>query len=598
MAPCVGKENAPPCQQQVATNANDNEAPLKKNWSVAVIEAKQDVIQRFQAWWAAGKGTTAAAAHPLLRVVDAAMLAEIVAAGAAYHNCIGIERLDSLLNTLDKAAHDASLDSLRKAMQTKGGAKNQARAVGSLLFSAAESIFHAEGGGESGKVQEPQPRAEEVKEVKEVQEAEVEALEPAVLFQCTGPEDASIAVRREPRQESELLTTVTRGAEVLAVARQGAYLQIKRDGQPHGWVLRVLGDLVLFVEKAGDAREEPKAAAPSQAAEEMAPAAPPASAAAAPAPAAATEAAPPVAAELVQHEVETAAASTEAVLEQEGQIQRFQCWWAEGHGTAAARSDPMLSLLDPNLLHEVIAAGANYHTCLSAGRLDTLQRSVDHSSSPGAQPLRRALQSKGGAKAQARAVGSVLFKAAMDVFLHPRDVPDPQPHEEPKAQADETFRPKRRFACSESFPSNATVAVRSAPSLQSQFLASLPHGTELWATARYGDFLQFDLQEPACVAYVPLVFQGMQLFVSEAEAPVERSEPELREVSRVQRGPSAPDGSGAPGACACASGERLAQMEGRMERQEAVIKALQAELASLRAHMAAVATAFGALAKP
>ena len=44
--------------------------------------------------------------------------------------------------------------------------------VGSLLFSAAESIFHAEGGGESGKVQEPQPRAEEVKEVKEVQEVQ------------------------------------------------------------------------------------------------------------------------------------------------------------------------------------------------------------------------------------------------------------------------------------------------------------------------------------------------------------------------------------------------------------------------------------------
>ena len=46
----------------------------------------------------------------------------------------GIEKLDTLLNKLEEAAGDTALDPLRKAMQTKGGARNQARAVSFLGF--------------------------------------------------------------------------------------------------------------------------------------------------------------------------------------------------------------------------------------------------------------------------------------------------------------------------------------------------------------------------------------------------------------------------------------------------------------------------------
>ena len=44
--------------------------------------------------------------------------------------------------------------------------------------------------------------------------------------------------------------------------------------------------------------------------------------------------------------------------------------------------------------------------------------------------------------------------------------------------ADEVFDPPKLFVCSESFPPEATVAVRAAPSQRSELLTCLPHGTE------------------------------------------------------------------------------------------------------------------------
>ena len=50
----------------------------------------------------------------------------------ALFNLSGIEELDGLLNQLDAEAENSTLDPLRKAMKTKGGAKNQARAVAQI----------------------------------------------------------------------------------------------------------------------------------------------------------------------------------------------------------------------------------------------------------------------------------------------------------------------------------------------------------------------------------------------------------------------------------------------------------------------------------
>jgi len=106
------------------------------------------------------------------------------------------------------------------------------------------------------------------------------------------------------------------------------------------------------------------------------------------------------------------------------------------------------------------------------------------------------------------------------------------------------------------------VAVRAAPTHQSEFLTSLPFGVDIEATGSCGDFLQFHLGDVAgTLAYVPLIFQGVHLYV-----------------------PSP----------ARAEGDRVGDLERRVELQDRVIESLQAELSALRAHMTAIATAFGA----
>ena len=52
-------------------------------------------------------------------------------AAVASWNCRhpGIEQLDKLLNTVDNSVGSLTLEPLRKALRSKGGARNQARAV-------------------------------------------------------------------------------------------------------------------------------------------------------------------------------------------------------------------------------------------------------------------------------------------------------------------------------------------------------------------------------------------------------------------------------------------------------------------------------------
>ncbi|CAE7864992.1 obr1 [Symbiodinium microadriaticum] len=624
-----------------------HQPPQPVSGSVA-ISRQQTQIEEFQKWWASGQGDAAVASHPLLSLVDGPILAAVISSGSAYHNCLGIEQLDKLLDQVEGSTRDVgALEPLKKALRSKGGTRNQARAVGSLLFSTAMNIFddmlgkHGAAGRVSSVLEEPRDSSLDQASVDWVldevfdppqqfissesfppeataavrsgprpdsellgsvacgsvvlatgtcgnyiqcnvaetlgrgrtglgfvlrqldglplfspapatQQTLDESFDPVKIFVCAPsfPKTSSAAVRTAPTPDSELVTTLPFGSEVQATARAGSYLQIRltdsaaaEGGSRLAWVPRLLGDLVLFVEqqevKPTDAERSP------------------------------------------------ASLSTEAAIcEQTTQISRFQQWWADGHGDAAAAAHSILSLVDRSVLQDVVSAGANYHTCLSADRLDGLQRMVDKSRRPGLEALRRALLTKGGAKSQARAVGTVLFKEALTIFSSPKRDAGDQPTEGmgdlPGAEVDKTptddnhremildeiYIPPKRFVCSDAFPKDATVAVRAAPTQQSEFLTCLPFGAEIIASGRCGEFLRFQLQEDhGCRhAYVPLVFQGLQLFV-----------------------PQICGASVAP-----TEGSRVADLERRVAVQEQVIQGLQAELCSLRAHMSAIATAFGA----
>ena len=491
----------------------------------AILE-QQDQVQRFQSWWAEGKGMVGARSHPMLSILDATVLGDIIAAGANYHNCLSADRLDALQRHVSKSSA-SGLDALRRALQAKGGAKSQARAVGSVIFKEAMDMFKhppsdmnrsspalSASPGESQGEQSGAPNTPLEQARPNACVVADEIFDPPKRFVCSEsfPPEATVAVRLEPNKASSLVTSLPYGSDVLATAARGTYLQFKLEkSQEHGdiqhvWVPRVLDGLVLFVEKSDPAKVDKEA------------------------------------------EAEHPAGSTEeAILEQQDQVQRFQSWWAEGKGMVGARSHPMLSILDATVLGDIIAAGANYHNCLSADRLDALQRHVSKSSASGLDALRRALQAKGGAKSQARAVGSVIFKEAMDMFKHPpsdmnRSSPalaasagesqgeqsgapnTPLEQARPNAcvVADEIFDPPKRFVCSESFPPEATVAVRLEPNKASSLVTSLPYGSDVLATAARGTYLQFKLeksQEHGDIqhVWVPRVLDGLVLFVEKSD---------------------------------------------------------------------------------
>ena len=452
-------------EQQEVKPTDAERSPASLSTEAAICEQTTQ-ISRFQQWWADGHGDAAAAAHSILSLVDRSVLQDVVSAGANYHTCLSADRLDGLQRMVDKSRRPG-LEALRRALLTKGGAKSQARAVGTVLFKEALTIFSSpkrDAGDQPTEGMGDLPGAEVVKTPTDDNHREMildEIYNPPKRFVCSDafPKDATVAVRAVPDTEGELLTSLPHGAELLATGSRNSYLQFRLEdaaaegGSRLAWVPRLLGDLVLFVEqqevKPTDAERSP------------------------------------------------ASLSTEAAIcEQTTQISRFQQWWADGHGDAAAAAHSILSLVDRSVLQDVVSAGANYHTCLSADRLDGLQRMVDKSRRPGLETLRRALLTKGGAKSQARAVGTVLFKEALTIFSSPKRDAGDQPTEGmgdlPGAEVDKTptddnhremildeiYIPPKRFVCSDAFPKDATVAVRAAPTQQSEFLTCLPFGAE------------------------------------------------------------------------------------------------------------------------
>ncbi|CAK0806013.1 unnamed protein product, partial [Prorocentrum cordatum] len=107
----------------------------------------------------------------------------------------------------------------------------------------------------------------------------------------------------------------------------------------------------------------------------------------------------------------------EAAARSEHQVAEFQQWWDAGHGAGAAAEHAVLGLIDVCQLAQIVSAGAGYHTILTLDRLDALQRRIASDGRAELDPLRRALQARGGAKPQARAVGSLLFREALALFL-------------------------------------------------------------------------------------------------------------------------------------------------------------------------------------
>jgi len=246
-----------------------------------------------------------------------------------------------------------------------------------------------------------------------------------------------------------------------------------------------------------------------------------------------------------------------AIKSKEDQVFRFMQWWDAGNGAEAAATHPVLSVIDEAQLSEIISTGANYHTILTMDRLDGLQRRVGNSTDQCLEPLRKALQVRGGAKSQARQVGNLLFREALSLFEQSDHGGDNHANQGPNSHAtapavdgstgrvevpsaaarppdattdsstvcnepimlDEVWAPPRKYICSDSFPDGAEIAARAGPSKASQMVAKFPRGTEFLALGRVGDFLQFRYEDSASpngtrTAYVPRVIGNVELLVA------------------------------------------------------------------------------------
>merc|ERR1719327_980559 len=261
--------------------------------------------------------------------------------------------------------------------------------------------------------------------------------------------------------------------------------------------------------------------------------------------------------------------------DQDNQVQRLMSWWEAGHGASAAAAHPVLSAIDVGHLAEIVSAGANYHTILTPERIFNMQQQLGNGSEPALEPLRKALLSRGGAKGQARAVGTLLFREAMIVFERCQGggaagPPSVAPSSLPVAKAvalDEIWAAPRRFVNSEAYPAGAQIAARSAPRKESDMIATFSAGATFLATGRCGEYLQFLLEDGKTSAYVPSRIGGLELLVpATPEAPPPgspappSSSPMISSAQVVAAVAAAPceDASGT------AVAERVAALEARM----------------------------------
>jgi len=236
------------------------------------------------------------------------------------------------------------------------------------------------------------------------------------------------------------------------------------------------------------------------------------------------------------------AETLQRMKEEELQVRRVQEWWgSEADGPALARQNPIFAALERSLVAELIAAGGGYHTILSADRLDGLHRQFGGSTDPAMEPLKKALQARGGLKSQARAVGMLLFKEARMLLegsgpALPQSLvaslPTParasptasprQPSASPRfdagaqtKQLEEVFAPPQRFVCSEAYPPGALMAARAAPDPKSEVVAKLPSDFEYVVSGRVAGFLevQVELNGAPVRTYVPQSIGGQTLLV-------------------------------------------------------------------------------------
>lgn len=204
---------------------------------------------------------------------------------------------------------------------------------------------------------------------------------------------------------------------------------------------------------------------------------------------------------------DTSQETSQKIQDEAMHVRQLQDWWCAGYGPANVARNPILAAIDSGVLSELVHAGGGYHTILTTDRLDGLHRRLGNGMEAALEPLRKALQTRGGGKAQARVVGMLLFKEARNLHLQCEDgsappvqrppspaaattTPAPAPAVSEEIKLDESWPSPRLYICADTYPEGAQMALRVGPHPKAQLLATLPAGTEYYGTGIVGDFLQ------------------------------------------------------------------------------------------------------------
>lgn len=208
-------------------------------------------------------------------------------------------------------------------------------------------------------------------------------------------------------------------------------------------------------------------------------------------------------------------ATAASILDEVKHVQQVQEWWCSSPTgpPAAVSTNPTLACIEERVLAEVIASGGSYHLILSADRLDGLHRQYGSTTDPALESLRKALLARGGSKAQARALGMLLFKEARalkDQYEQDKSgtlarTPTPSrtavaspspatPAAPERVMLDEAWPAPRRFVCSGAYPQGAMMAARAAPNSKGEIVAKLPADFTYNVTGRIGDWLEVQVE--------------------------------------------------------------------------------------------------------
>ncbi len=276
--------------------------------------------------------------------------------------------------------------------------------------------------------------------------------------------------------------------------------------------------------------------------------------------------------------------------------------------------DAMLRYIPRDQLLLSIEAGGAYHSVWTEAKLAALHNEIDSAiRGAGAEPpaplmrLKKAFSSAGGHKAQARAVGMLLFRRVGEACLASKenDAPDskrrktadaadadaaaPAPASAAPAPASAAPAPASdgevaldppivyEFVAREGWGADVTIAVRDAPAADAAQIQQVGLGSQFVAVATHGEWIRFALDEDAAEAQTTPPKYG---WVNSAH---------LTRVADDANGAgeaaAAPDAGDAADAVAAGGTSGAVLHEERIAALEADLATVRAEVASLRGAM-------------